>query len=134
MHPPPERPPRRTPRPARHRALRAAPAVLWAAGIAGLSSTSAPPGAGWLDVPFADKVAHAVLFAGQALTLRLAGLPPRAAFLVAAAYGVVDEAHQRTTPGRTADPWDALADAVGAAVGAAVRRPATGTPDRTSAR
>ncbi len=125
--------PTRTPALARaaRRTLRALPAVAWAAGIWALSATPAPPGAQWATWPGADKVAHALLFAGQAATLRFAGLPPRAAFLAAVVWGATDELHQRTVPGRTADPLDLLADAVGAAVGAAVRRrPAGGRPAR----
>lgn len=39
-------------------------------------------------------------------------------FLVAVAYGTGLEGVQATLPARTADPLDALANAVGAAVGA----------------
>ena len=113
------------------RILRTLPAVAWAAGIWALSATPAPPGAQWASWPGADKVAHALLFAGQAATLRFAGLPARAAFLAAVAWGATDELHQRTVPGRTADPFDLLADAFGAAFGAAVRRrPADRRPAR----
>ena len=41
----------------------------------------------------------------------------RRAVLSAALFGLSDEIHQAFVPFRTADPWDVLADAVGAAFG-----------------
>jgi len=41
----------------------------------------------------------------------------RRAVLSAALFGLSDEIHQAFVPFRTADPWDVLADAVGAAIG-----------------
>jgi VanZ family protein len=41
----------------------------------------------------------------------------RRAVLSAALFGLSDEIHQYFVPFRTADPWDVLADAVGAAIG-----------------
>ncbi len=72
-----------------------------------------------------DKLMHAGAFGVlAALTwlwaarrTRLTGLGLALfAWAWAAAYGCVDEWHQSFVPGRVADPWDALADAVGAAM------------------
>jgi VanZ family protein len=83
-----------------------------------------------------DKVLHALeyaLLAGLvAPALRLAGLRPAAAVVVAvviaSAYGATDEFHQSFVPGRSADVLDWVADTVGSIVGAvvgvlALRRP-----------
>jgi VanZ family protein len=40
-----------------------------------------------------------------------------ASFLSGSFYGVTDEIHQHFVPGRSADPWDWLADTVGALLG-----------------
>ena len=72
-----------------------------------------------------DKLLHLVAYAvlgalvAGAVAARLG--PARAvaaAALIAAAYGVTDEWHQRYVPGRDADPLDWAADAVGALAGA----------------
>jgi len=42
---------------------------------------------------------------------------PTASLLSAAFYGMTDEIHQYFVPGRSADPWDWLADTVGANAG-----------------
>lgn len=98
--------------------LRVVPAVAWAAGIWALSATPEPPGSGWAELPMADKVAHTGLFLVQALLLRLAGLGAPSALMLAVAWGALDEVHQTRVPGRTGDPWDLLADAFGAVLGA----------------
>jgi VanZ family protein len=41
----------------------------------------------------------------------------RAAVLSAVIFGLSDEIHQSLVPLRTADAWDVLADAIGAALG-----------------
>lgn len=88
-----------------------------------LSSQSEPP---TLDVSFpgADKVAHAVLYAGLAATLSLGihrsndAPNPSLHFVVpivfAAVYGVSDEIHQIFVPERTFSLLDLAADAFGA--------------------
>ncbi|MFD3006054.1 VanZ family protein [Thermus tengchongensis] len=65
-----------------------------------------------------DKGAHflAYLFLGLLLRLGLGRFLP--AFLLAALYGAVEEWRQGFVPGRERDPWDLLADALGAWVGA----------------
>ena len=54
---------------------------------------------------------------------RLSGVTwPRcvAAIVLATLYGVTDEFHQWFVPGRSADPFDVLADFVGATIGVAI--------------
>ncbi|MEN9974687.1 MAG: hypothetical protein RLZZ282_693 [Verrucomicrobiota bacterium] len=85
-------------------------------------------------IPHFDKVEHfgfflggGVLFAGCLLSLT-PGPPawPRifgTALIALALIGVLDEYHQCFTPGRSgADPWDWLADVLGAAAGVLVFR------------
>jgi VanZ family protein len=76
-----------------------------------------------------DKLIHAAEYAVlAALIARALGRRGRsgpgaavAAFALAAAFGVLDELYQTTTPGRAATAADAVADALGALVGAAGR-------------
>lgn len=65
-----------------------------------------------------DKAAHflAYLVLGLLLRLGLGRFSP--AFLLAAFYGVVDEAHQSLVPGREAFGLDLVADFLGAYAGA----------------
>ncbi len=111
--------------------LRLLPALLWQALIWQLSSRPWPAAGGlltrlWLLLPEglrqalpADKAVHAAFYGVLGL-LWVWGLPLRqrvgAAWLLASAWGALDELHQAYVPGRTADLWDALADAVGAAL------------------
>ena len=108
--------------PAQRRFLGWLPATGWLTLIFVLSAQPAlpsPPGVN-------DKGAHAFTFGVLALLL-LMGLAQwqwRAvsrrllltAFLLAVAYGVSDELHQRFVPGRTPDVADVVADAAGAAL------------------
>jgi VanZ family protein len=85
----------------------------------------------------ADKDLHAVLYGGLAVLLvralarqwpaRVTAAVALTATLLAAAYGVSDEMHQRFVPPRQSDPYDVAADATGAAIAAfglyALRRP-----------
>ncbi len=79
-----------------------------------------------VPVPGADKLAHLGFYAVTgfffALWRRASGAPTgRAvaqAVLFALLVGLVDEAHQRWIPGRSADPLDWLADTVGGVCGA----------------
>ena len=94
-------------------------AALWAALIFALSSIPGHdiPGP---DLPGLDKVVHFLEFGLLGLLLALSirrGVP---AFLVAVTWGVLDEFHQHFTPFRTVSVYDALADAIGAACGAAL--------------
>jgi VanZ family protein len=112
----------------RHAALLWAGLICWAALILGLSSL---PPRELPDAAFAfwDKANHflAYMLGGwlAASALR-ASRPGRhfagnvvGAVIVIALFGVVDEAVQTLTPGRTgADPDDWIADVLGAAAGA----------------
>lgn len=75
----------------------------------------------------ADKIAHAVQYAVLGFVacraLEPRGRPSRARYVVlaavaAAAYGISDEIHQHYSPGRQVEVWDAVADALGAGIGA----------------
>ncbi len=77
------------------------------------------PGTSLTLVPGSDKVVHAAVFGAVAFTGRRAGVPllPLVALLVA--HAVVSEVVQGALmPGRQGDPWDALADVAGTALGA----------------
>ncbi len=102
------------------------PIVLYAGLIFYLSSL--PLSIPFYGLPFADKAEHIVEYSVLGLLLARAlrgyGLVTRRAALFAvlacSAYGATDEYHQKYTPFRTSDPWDWVADTVGAAVGAGV--------------
>jgi VanZ family protein len=100
------------------------PPILWAAFIFVMSSIPSVslPRFGWLS---SDKVVHFCVF------LVLAALTYRAidhqgrypvlsrrhflfTVLFTSLYGAIDEFHQFFTPGRTSDPFDWMADALGA--------------------
>jgi VanZ family protein len=67
--------------------------------------------------------AHVVAYAVLAVALRLVFAKEArrsgdvASFVVAAAYGIVDELHQSHVPGRVCSPSDVLTDAAGAVFG-----------------
>ena len=92
--------------------LRYLPALVWAASIFGLSSQSRLPGVP--SLPGIDKVLHAGAYGLLAAMLLWAQPRPRLALLLAVLYGISDELHQATVPGRNADVLDAVADAAGA--------------------
>ena len=103
------------------------PVLLWAAVIFVLSSMPVPPSP-VPEFPFRDKVAHVILYAVLATlvarTLRRAHrltLPATLtlAILMASAYGVTDEVHQRFVPRRSCDVRDWVADTLGATLAAA---------------
>lgn len=92
---------------------------------------SSRPGGGGPDLfPHFDKVAHfgyfaggAFLFAGwQAMRRRDSSVSARLVWISVAfiaLVGAIDEWHQLHTPGRSGgDPWDWLADTLGALAGA----------------
>ncbi len=102
------------------------PLGLYAAGIFLVSSMPKAP-----TLPSfagADKGLHFAAYAGlaflcaRAYRRRWPGLSAwglgNLSLLSAALYGLSDEIHQGFVPGRTADPWDWLADTLGAAFGA----------------
>lgn len=107
--------------PARPRWVYWLPAAAWAIVIFVLSSVPrlpAPPGG------LTDKHAHAITFGVLTLAClygltagrwRLVGARSVVlAITLAVAYGVSDEVHQAFVPGRTPDPADVAADAIGA--------------------
>ncbi len=97
------------------RSLRAAAALLWAGLIFLTSAQPAQPARfWWLDLPFVDKVVHAVVFGVLGALLHLATAKPWLSIFLTSLYGVTDEWHQMSTVGREADPWDWVADTVGA--------------------
>lgn len=101
---------------------------------------------GWIDVPHADKIVHAVFYAVLGFLLsatlhayraRSGGVPVRSAsfvgrtaFGIAAVYGALDELTQPLT-GRHCDVWDYATDLIGVAIGITVasrlRRAGAGT-------
>jgi len=100
------------------------PVVVYAVMIIGVSSI---PGSS-LSVDWIwswDKLLHACEYSvlgallARALCMRLA---PWVAFplavICAAAFGACDEWYQTSVPGRTGTPFDAVADLVGATLGA----------------
>ncbi|WP_396624835.1 VanZ family protein [Luteitalea sp.] len=108
--------------PAQRRFVGWLPATAWLTMIFVLSSQPALPSPPAVN----DKQAHAFTFGVLAVLLlmglagwRWASVTRSAlltAFLLAAAYGVTDELHQRFVPGRTPDVADVAADAAGAAL------------------
>ncbi len=97
-------------------------ALIWAAGIFGLSSLQ-PAGPPLFAFPGFDKVIHGILFGGLAAWVYRAltrghGRPPAAAAAGAVAlstlYGITDELHQFMVPGRVADWRDGAANFAGA--------------------
>ena len=81
--------------------------------IPGALATASPAGA--------DKLVHATMYAVLAwLTARGATASVRAGIIVftaVAAFGALDEWHQRFIPGRMSDAADLVADVIGAGVG-----------------
>ena len=108
------------------RLLRRRPrAVLVAYWIAAFVATHSPPLFGDDDGPpafeppvGADKIFHFVGFAVLAFLLRNAGLGVVATLALCLAYGAFDELTQPPF-GRTADPFDLMADLLGATAGIA---------------
>jgi VanZ family protein len=94
--------------------------VLLAACIVAASSLSMP------EMPVglwnADKLVHFAVFGLLATaTVRVPALARRAwlAVLLVSLFGAADEVHQGFTPGRSPDPYDWLADTLGALVAVA---------------
>ncbi len=105
------------------------PAIAWAAVLFGLSSV---PGRVYprVSLTFADKLVHIAVYAvfgwlcARALLWTKRARPRWrtlvAAVALASSYGISDEVHQWFVPGRSADWRDVVADAIGAALGAAL--------------
>ena len=99
------------------------PVLVWMVAIFGLSTIPRFP---QIQSPIGlDKIAHIVLwfvlcwlamraFQNQEKYPLFRTYALGAAVLLSIGYGVLDEIHQLYVPGRWADPYDAIADAVGA--------------------
>lgn len=103
------------------RIARALPAFAVATIIFMLSAERELPAAAF-SFPYADKLLHAGAYGVLALAIHIA-LPKGPerwrsfiAVAIASAYGLTDELHQRTVPGRSCDVWDWVADTAGAAL------------------
>jgi len=104
------------------------PALLYMAGIWWLSSM--PIALPMPSVPLRDKLAHVIeygllgLLVARAVRVSWPLLNGARALLLAAAltatWGYFDEVHQAFVPGRDANAYDLLADAIGAALGVAI--------------
>ncbi|MGM1028941.1 MAG: VanZ family protein [Actinomycetota bacterium] len=78
-----------------------------------------PPSGG--GFPGADKVVHAAIFLAPALLGVVAGLRLDVLASLLIVHAVVSEVVQHVAlPGRGGDPWDAVADIVGVAIGLAI--------------
>lgn len=103
--------------------------VFWAgallATLALASFVGRPAGPEVIALLQWDKVLHFFVFGLQATLVcravggRRSGLMGA---LVTIAYGLLDETLQAVNPERVGDPWDLLADALGATVGVTVYR------------
>lgn len=103
------------------------PPLVYMVAIFWMSSRSNPI-PGLRLVGGTDKIAHAAAYALLAFLFAraLAGTFPKrsllsmasSAALIATAYGALDEFHQTFVPGRHGCIWDAVADGVGALLGA----------------
>lgn len=98
-----------------------APALLWAAAVwtvGGMESTPSIP-----SVRGLDKVAHFAMYGvlGFLLARGWSKVGWRGAWLLPALFalllGMADELRQRSVPGRSADPFDWVADVSGASTG-----------------
>ena len=114
------------------------PPIAWAALVLVLTSVPLPPTA-VSGIEGVDKVVHAGLYGVLgALAARSAwdarpGLAAVAGVLLGVLlFAALDEWHQSFIPGRSADPRDWLADAVGAIAGAALAVRTLPRPERST--
>ena len=89
--------------------------LLYMGGLYWLSDQ--PGGDRTLPFPGVDKIVHLILYTGFGGLLRLATTSVPMVLSVGFFYGVMDEFHQTFVPGRSADPWDVLADGMGVLLG-----------------
>lgn len=101
--------------------LRGWPWVLFAAAciinLVGVYWPSQPGPDALLGIPHLDKVAHLGLFAAVAFTGLLAGLRSLPLGAVLVGHAVLSELVQAAYADRSGDPFDAVADLGGVAVG-----------------
>ncbi|HEX7243676.1 MAG TPA: VanZ family protein [Longimicrobiaceae bacterium] len=117
------------------------PAAAWAAAIFAVSARPSVAIPGFWS---ADKLLHFGAYALLGFLVAYAadrsGLAPRWAVAIGCLYGASDEIHQAFVPGRSADPADWAADALGVLAGTFVdarlqarirgRTPAVAASDR----
>lgn len=106
--------------------------LCWVATLCFLSSVSKTMPEGGTEIPHIDKVLHFGYFFGGGIILSTYLLLKKRAgssiainslipLAVLAIIGALDEYHQTFTPGRSGnDPFDWLADVLGAAVGISI--------------
>lgn len=100
------------------RVLRALLALAVVGQLVALYWPDPPSGPG---IPGLDKVVHVVIFLAPALLGVLAGIRPVVLAPLLIAHAVVSEVVQHLLlSGRGGDPWDAVADIVGVALGLAI--------------
>lgn len=94
-------------------------AGLYYLGILGLSSI---PGRDLPDtgITFADKPAHLAIYSVLGFLLGRTAGKPLPLFGLGLLLGALDECYQSLTPGRSPDPADWAADALGVAAGLAL--------------
>ena len=101
------------------------PVVAWMGTIFYLSAQPdlPHPSSGWLDWAI-SSAAHVFMFAVLAMLWARALGRGRRSWLIAVGltllYALFDELHQLFVPGRHADPWDLVFDALGAVLGVGV--------------
>jgi VanZ family protein len=109
------------------------PVVAWTALIFVLSSRSRVPGLEGLPDVLTHGVGYLVLCflitRAASLGWPLGGWPGPLAVVLSTLYGVSDELHQAFVPGRHADLWDVVKDALGAVLGALAYRWFAGRQD-----
>lgn len=96
-----------------------------------LSVLYAPSGGGAAPFPHVDKLVHCAVFALPVLFGLLARLPLVPVAAVMALHAPVSEVVQASLlPNRAGDPWDAVADVTGVALGVLAARLVRPSTDR----
>jgi len=102
------------------------PIIIWAAVITIVSSIPDLSAARVIGLTFTDKLAHVTEYfifgAALAFSFHRSGVIRRfflATVLISILFGALDEFHQFFVPGRSSDPYDLMADTIGAIIGAA---------------
>jgi hypothetical protein len=93
--------------------------VFAAAVVVNVLAVYAPSDVGGgAALPYADKLAHVLLFAAVSFTGRRAGVPGGPLLALLATHAITSEVVQGVLlAGRSGDPWDAVADLTGTLVG-----------------
>lgn len=102
-----------------------AAAIVWTAAILVVNSISVSDPTWQPPFPGADKLTHAFMYAVASYSWRRAIVATRDSVTwkvvgAVALLGALDEWHQRSVPGRSADVFDWVADVVGAWLGVAL--------------